>query len=489
MNSNETLHRRNKLLVNIIWGMLVLGIVVDMLTDAPTSSIIVLAIVGTLAGGLATLLTYKRWMSEYIMYFISFIITVLTLLLIITGPILTTYSLVYTNLAIMTLYGNSRSIAFSGVSGIALTIYLFISPYKEDLFGQQDPFTMIMYLLLIASPLYVSTKFSERLQTDVISQSEQAVLEKNRSQIIVDRVTSSLHTLNGFSSNLKENVTSTSIISKEVTSSFTEVTSSIETQNSSITEISASISFIEQEVASLAERSTLMRELSQNSVNLTKVGSEEAESLETQMNHVHDTIDSSVEVMNELNEQNTKISDIVATIKDISYQTNLLALNAAIEAARAGEHGKGFAVVSQEIRKLAESSKQSTEQIENILEMIRSKTTLAADQVIQGQQTVLESSSAVKKVAEVMRSLAEDSAKVEQQSTEVNRSADDLQEQYSKITDQIVTIAGATEQNMASVQEMSASMTTQDKRIADIEESFLQLDKLTSDLNKMASEN
>lgn len=465
--------------------MLALGIVVDVLTAAPVSSIVVLAIVGTLACGLATLLTYKRWLSEYVMYFISGIITVLTVLLIFTGPVITTYSLVYINLAIMTLYSNSRSIAFSGLSGVAVTVYFFLSPYKEELFGDADPFTMLMYLVLVAAPLYASAKFSERLQSEASSQREQAVVERNRAQGIVGNVATSLSTLNEFSSNLKANMTSTSTISKEVTAAFSEVSSGLETQTSSITGISEAIRFIGREVASLADRSTGMKELAERSVSLTNVGSQEAAALESRMNLVNETIDSSAMLMNELNEQNQKIGDIVSAIKAISYQTNLLALNAAIEAARAGEHGKGFAVVSHEIRKLAESSKQSTEQIETILDRIRSKTSEAVEQVLQGQQTVEESSEAVKKVAEIMRSLAEDSNKVELQSSEVNRSADDLHRQYDRITDQIVTIAGTTAQNMASIQEMSASMITQDTRLGDIAESFLQLDKLASDLNKM----
>ncbi|MNG08704.1 hypothetical protein D3C84_920810 [compost metagenome] len=85
-----------------------------------------------------------------------------------------------------------------------------------------------------------------------------------------------------------------------------------------------------------------------------------------------------------------------------------------------------------------------------------------------------------------MRSLAEDSGRLDVHSEQVDRSAEDLHQQYSRITDQIVTIAGITEENMAATQEMSASMSTQDSRILDIVESFLQLDKLTSDLHRMS---
>ncbi|PWW08620.1 methyl-accepting chemotaxis protein [Paenibacillus cellulosilyticus] len=481
----ETLHRRNKLLVYIIWGMLLLGVVVDVITGAGADSIQMLAIVGTITCGLTTVLHVKRWLTTYIMYIISTIVTVLTLLLITTGPIITTYFLVYVNLAIMTLYCSSRAIAYSTLMGGALTAFLYLSDYKEDVFGINDWMTVSMYFLMIAIPLYASTRFSERLQNEVFAQREEAIQEKNKSLELVGQVSASVGMLNEFSSNLKSNITSTGTISKEVTTAFTEITSSIETQTSSINDISESIRYIETSVTSLADRSTEMTQLSVSSAQLTKVGSDEAESLDTQMRQVHETIDTAAQLMNELGDQNSRISDIVATIKHISTQTNLLALNAAIEAARAGEHGKGFGVVSHEIRKLAETSQQSTEEIEQILASIQSKTLQAADYVLQGQQSVANGSSAVQKVVEVMRSLANDSIHLEQQSTQVDRSAGELHEQYTRITDQIVTIASITEENMASIQEMSASMITQDSRILEVVESFLQLDKLTSDLNKM----
>lgn len=485
MNHKDTLHRRNKLLVNIIWGMLALGIVVDVLTGAPSSSVIVLIIVGLVTCGSATILTYKRWLADYVMYFIAAIVTVLTLLLVMTGPIITTYFLVFVNLAIMTLYTNFRAIAFSSLLGVGLTIYLFISPYKDEMFGNNDPVTIMMYLALVVIPLLVSAKFSERLQAEAAAQQQKAMDEQAHSQALIDQLSASLTLLNDFSSKLKLNVTSTSTISNQVTAAFSEVSASTDTQTASLSAISESIRIIEQAVASLAGRSTEMRELSASSVTLTANGAAEAQSLEEKMDHVHETIDRSVSLMNELNEQNSRISDIVTTIHQISAQTNLLALNAAIEAARAGEHGKGFAVVSNEIRKLADMSRQSTEQIVDILETIRTKTDQASGQILLGQKTVIESGQAAKQVAEALRRLSGNSNKVEEQSAQVERSADDLHNQYIKITGEIVTIAGLTEENTASIKEMAASMSTQDSRIQEIVESFLQLDQLATELNKM----
>ncbi|QHT58826.1 chemotaxis protein [Paenibacillus lycopersici] len=488
MKQSETLHSRNKLLVYIIWAMLALGITVDVLTGAPMRSIVILSLVGGITGAAATVLTFKRWLSGYIMYMISAIVTVLTLLLIMTGPIWSTYLLVYVNLGIMTLYSNSRPIAFSAVSGAGMTVYLFLSPYSADLFGDQDMFSLLMYLVLFAAPLYASARFSERLQTEVFAQRESAIQEKNRTQAIVDRVAGSLGTLNAFSSGLKTNIAATSAISGEVTSSFGDITGSIETQTANVTDISASMQMSRQSVASLADLSTEMRELSASSAQLSHEGSGKAETLEKRMNEASDTIRASADLMIELRGQTAAIGDIVEAIKHISAQTNLLALNAAIEAARAGEHGKGFGVVSAEIRKLAESSQHSTEEIETILEMIREKAGDAAEQVDHGRAAIMESSSAAMQVAAALQAIAGNSGEVERQSEEVANAAGDLHLRYAGMADQVAVIAALTGQNMKAIQDIAGSMGTQDARIAEVMNSFLQLDQLTTELSRMAGQ-
>lgn len=485
MQQSSVLHKRNKLLVYIIWGMLLLGLAVNMMTGANLNSNLVLLGVGVVTCSLATYMTFKRWMEQYVMYVISSIITILMILMLFTGPIFTTYLLVYVNLVLMTLYGNFRSIAFSSILGILVTIYLFFSPIADEVFDRHSPITILLYLLMIISPLLVSSRFSERLQADADKQREAALAEHAISKSIIGQVSESLTQLQTFSANLKQNVTHTSDISHEVTAAFSDVAASTEKQTASIADIGASMQHIRDAIQSLAERSATLKALSDNSLNLTDRGNQEVDSLILSMQQVQQAVNASVALMQDMENQNRRIRDIVAAITEISAQTHLLSLNAAIEAARAGEHGQGFAVVASEIRKLAENSEKSTKEISGILEAIRKQAELALDQAKIGQTAVTKSSSAANLVADAMHNLAQNSREVESHAGEVDQAAEGLLRQYVRVTDEIKTITEITQEHMNVIEEMASSMNTQDSRIKEIEQSFLQLDELAANLTKM----
>lgn len=485
MDSDIALFRRNKLLVKIVWGMLTLGFAVNLMTGAGMDSNIALVAVGSVTCGMATIMTYRRILERYVMYIISSIIILLTLLLIYTGPVITTYFLVYVNLTVMTLYSSFRAITFSTILSTGLTAYLLVSPFKVELFGDYSPLSICLYLGLIALPLLVSTKFSEQLQKEATLQREQAEIERDRSQSIITQAAESLSVLNIFSSNLKTNIQSTNRISSEVTSAFGNIAISTEEQTKSVSEINYSIQTIEQGMATLVKSSSDMHALSNSSAQLASDGSKDADRLIQLMERMNESIRSTVAITNELKEQSRQIGDIIATINSISSQTNLLALNAAIEAAHAGEAGRGFAVVASEIRKLAEISGNSTEEVRVILESIHDKTNQAVNEVTIGQTIVVESGLAAGQMAEKLAILTTNSGEVEGQSIQVQQSSGSLHHEYLKISDEIAKVATIAKENMAAVQEIAASMTTQDKQLSNIADSFIQLDSLASELKEL----
>ncbi|WP_414730962.1 methyl-accepting chemotaxis protein [Bacillus sp. FJAT-28004] len=209
--------------------------------------------------------------------------------------------------------------------------------------------------------------------------------------------------------------------------------------------------------------------------------------LSTEVESVRSIISHTVEMMTELNEQNDRVSSIVSTISDIAEQTNLLALNAAIEAARAGEHGRGFAVVSGEVRKLADNARAATNEITEILTGIRSQISAVHEQVETGQAAVKTSRDVSRQVQQLIDRINENTELVKRHSDAVGNSATELHQRYASMSSEMLNIAATTQQNMASVEEVHASMETQDMKIHTMVEEYAQLDQLLSELKQMAA--
>lgn len=153
-------------------------------------------------------------------------------------------------------------------------------------------------------------------------------------------------------------------------------------------------------------------------------------------------------------EKATNVQEIVNTISSIAEQTNLLALNAAIEAARAGEAGKGFAVVADEIRKLAEESKQASSNIANILHEI--------------DEGAGDANDAVKQTVEYYK--------------ELNEGTNILVKEFDKITgyidnvnNKVESLSGAAQEQSASAEEMASAMDTSAKSMASVSEEMEQI--------------
>jgi len=164
----------------------------------------------------------------------------------------------------------------------------------------------------------------------------------------------------------------------EVTSTMHEmsinvqnVVKSTQMQTSSVAETSSSIEQMVASIQSVADTARTLLEISQRSQDEVHAGIQTMEKTTNGLARTSLAIRTSAEIIDVLGNRTNEIGKIIEVIDDLAEQTNLLALNAAIEAARAGEHGLGFAVVAEEVRKLAEKSTQSTKEISELIQGIQ----------------------------------------------------------------------------------------------------------------------
>jgi len=175
------------------------------------------------------------------------------------------------------------------------------------------------------------------------------------------------------------------------------------------------------------------------------------------MKGILSTVTESAEVIQTLGQRSEKIGSIVQTIEDIAGQTNLLALNAAIEAARAGEAGRGFAVVADEVRKLAERSGAATREIAALIADIQSATTEAVRSMESGVSEVNTQADLAKNAGEAFDEIEKAFTLVIEQVQRISAASEHMTGASDQVSRSITEVAAVIEQSSAAAEELSAS--------------------------------
>ena len=194
------------------------------------------------------------------------------------------------------------------------------------------------------------------------------------------------------------------------------------------------------------------------------------------------------EIIINTNESAGKIVSASEMIKSIAEQTNLLALNAAIEAARAGEAGRGFAVVADEIRKLAEESNKFTEEISNIINDLTDKASSGVKTMEELEEIVSSQSRSVKLTNDKFQGIADSIEEMRSLINRVNDSSDEMEYKKEDIISIIESLSSISEENAAGTEEASASVQEQTAAMEEIANASEELSKIAEELNERVGE-
>ena len=222
---------------------------------------------------------------------------------------------------------------------------------------------------------------------------------------------------------LRESITQLSSSSAEILATTTQVASGAAETSSAVSETSATVEEVKQAAGVSSQKAKYVSESAQKVAQVSQAGRKSVEGTIQGMQRIQEQMESVAESIVRLSEQSQAIGEIIATVNDLAEQSNLLAVNAAIEAARAGEHGKGFAVVAQEVKSLAEQSKQATAQVRTILGDIQKATGAAVLATEQGAKAVEAGVKQSGEAGESIRLLADSVSEAAQAATQIAASS------------------------------------------------------------------
>jgi len=308
----------------------------------------------------------------------------------------------------------------------------------------------------------------------------QLMLSANEMNEKLRQTISSIHTVSetvaASSEELAQSSNEVQTGTEQITVTMQELASGTETQASTAGDLAETMASFQHSIHETTQEGIELKEHSDHVQNLTTTGKDLMVQSTQQMAAINEIVLDSVKKVEGLNVQSAEISKLVSVIDDISNQTNLLALNAAIEAARAGEHGKGFAVVADEVRKLAEQVQFSVTDISTIVNRIQGETGNVTTALQSGYEEVKRGTAQLDQTNETFEQI---SVAVEDMILNINTISGNL----NKVAHSSKSINAAIDE-MASISQESAAGVEQ--TTATVEETAATMEEISKSANQLA---
>ncbi|MBI1939659.1 MAG: MCP four helix bundle domain-containing protein [Ignavibacteriales bacterium] len=255
--------------------------------------------------------------------------------------------------------------------------------------------------------------------------------------------------------NVSEAVSAAASASTQISSSTEEMAAGAQEQSSQASEVAAGVEQMTSTILQTTKNASTAAENAKSAGATARDGGKIVEDTIEGMNRIAHVVAHAAETVQKLGSSSDQIGEIVQVIDDIADQTNLLALNAAIEAARAGEQGRGFAVVADEVRKLAERTTKATKEIAQMIKQIQNETSGAVDSMKKGNEEVGKGKVLAEQAGTALRNIIKGSDQVVDVALQVATASEEQSSVAEQISKNIESISAVTQQSASGTQQIA----------------------------------
>ncbi|MEH7386012.1 methyl-accepting chemotaxis protein [Bacillus sp. JJ1521] len=381
-------------------------------------------------------------------------------------------------------FGERANLVGLAVAAIAIILGMIISIYSSEVIAR--PVKNVASRMKAISNGELQAEPIKTKLKDEIGQLVTAVNDMNENlrgmvkqmAVVSDNVT-------GQSEELTQYADEVMAGSQQIAVTMEELSRGAEEQATSSTILIEKMSNFSQEIMQVAVKGDDIKDQSQGMLTLTNDGNAYMEASIHQMNSIHEKMKQSNKMVVGLDNKTNEITKLVNVIQEIAGQTNLLALNAAIEAARAGEHGKGFAVVADEVRKLAEQVGKSVAEITLIVKDIQHESKQVVQSLDDGYQSVEEGTAQIQTTGKTFNELKQKIDDIGTQIEAMSGSLYGVLDDTREISGAIEGIAAVAEESAAGVEEVSATAQQSSSSMEEVSKSAKQLEENAGELNTL----